>query len=818
MTSTRRSSARKAQRSILESLSPPLPNSAEIAKKESAPKPERDTHTENATSDAVAVKRKKETTDKRKLKIEACHHLIEMAKHEMEDPYRGILDTSPDSNNVWIQCKDAMQSLQSGNAPGVEDNFGISCPCVQTWIQDEVEKKQMAARKSKRRKSSMIRPKAKSKSKKKGNNKSCAEMISVEEDLVESDITGDADNQIPSVVSDEEKSSEVIILDQDDSNVQASYSSDACAAQRKSNQSEKGFIRRNPAKKFTCECDYNPFCMVSLGGVMDDYLNHLLNRCLESTKSGSTFNSDLDETDTAEITNIEQQSKIQIEYDDDSSQGNRKELAGKGPVVVLDSKMDITKIMQIEGRPIETPQQTRIKYKLANDEKSQTVATASDSDNEESVSIDGAVDNSAGQDSTLRKPVFVDVEKIKTHLTSNIITGDGAAEEGIVEELISAIQNWHKSLIYEGNRCDSKGQFTICRPVGIRNLGATCYLNSQLQCLVSNLKFVHGVFNWTKGKGHQQSSQMSIVISRMQSLLARMVYGAQNVVCTDEFASALCLENNEMQDPNEFARLLFDRMHESFQFIPTMKSLLPDIFRGSFQYSTKCMRCKTVSCREEDFMDLNLPIQKPDILSSKKITLEMLLEEYLKPEMMDGDNKYHCDYCEDSCDAERSVAFSSTPQVLNIQLARYVFDLKKFQKRKLMDNILLPRSLHVDKQCGDRVKYILCGVQNHKGTSAYSGHYIAEVMDWTTGAWFEYNDEKVTFLARGPNSSYDPDQSSTTRLKGGNPDAYNLFYIQEQFLRSSVMDQIKLRSTPPSKGIIFETSKERENSFEIFRE
>ena len=91
-------------------------------------------------------------------------------------------------------------------------------------------------------------------------------------------------------------------------------------------------------------------------------------------------------------------------------------------------------------------------------------------------------------------------------------------------------------------------------PPGLRNLGATCYLNSQLQCLAQNLAFVHGLFSWTKptiNTGSEYDRRMATVLSNMQSILGRMRYGPDRVLCTNEFASSLDLNNDEMQDPNE---------------------------------------------------------------------------------------------------------------------------------------------------------------------------------------------------------------------------------------------------------------------------
>ena len=54
-----------------------------------------------------------------------------------------------------------------------------------------------------------------------------------------------------------------------------------------------------------------------------------------------------------------------------------------------------------------------------------------------------------------------------------------------------------------------------------------------------------------------------------------------------------------------------------------------------------------------------------------------------------------------------------------------------------------------------QAKYVLCAVQNHLGNLAHVGHYIANVLDWKTGVWYELNDEDVNILDSGPLSSFE---------------------------------------------------------------
>ena len=88
---------------------------------------------------------------------------------------------------------------------------------------------------------------------------------------------------------------------------------------------------------------------------------------------------------------------------------------------------------------------------------------------------------------------------------------------------------------------------------------------------------------------------------------------------------------------------------------------------------------------------------------------------------------------------------------------------------------------------GNFSDYILCAVQNHLGLSAHGGHYVANVMDWTTGVWYEVNDENVSILEDGPGSSFDPHniigkKSTSQKRVSGSQDAYSLLYVERRYL------------------------------------
>eukprot|EP00970_Alexandrium_tamarense_P013269 scaffold3306_cov287-Alexandrium_tamarense.AAC.1 len=432
---------------------------------------------------------------------------------------------------------------------------------------------------------------------------------------------------------------------------------------------------------------------------------------------------------------------------------------------------------------------------------------------DESGGDDGDVKRKKGQKDEkngIRKSLEVDVDTVTAYVAHYVCGAKGS--NASVASTMQLIQQYHNLLIMKNasqstTTSPDGSQMKISTPPGIRNLGATCYLNSQLQCLVQNLGFLHGLLSW-KPSTNGGSDRMNKVLSNMQSVLARMRAGPESVICTNEFAAALCLENDEMQDPNEESLRQYSQTTEQNR----LDELLPSIFGGTYLYTTKCSDCGTTSERRENFMDISLPIVNCDDDDDTKKTchkdisndvdVKRCLDSYTRPEFLDGDNQYLCSGCNKKNDAVRSLVFERLPPVLNLQLARYVFDYESYNKKKISTKVLLPRTLEVSRASSnsndDKSVYILCAVQNHLGTSAHGGHYVAECLDWMTGLWYEFNDDEVKLLENGPGSSFGEQEAIVGNGEGkkkakvnGSADAFQLYYVEQSYLSRECQSELQ---------------------------
>lgn len=367
-----------------------------------------------------------------------------------------------------------------------------------------------------------------------------------------------------------------------------------------------------------CICDYNPFCVATLGGAMDDMLEQWVN---ERTVTAETQSSDMD----------------------------------TGDVIVLDDA--------IAGEELSSDSSDGAAFEFY---KPKTLELLKE----------------------VRKSTIVDEASIRSYLRKIL---PGLTEVLSIDEGIARIRHWQESLVFT-NPVPSHDEKTtdtevgheikFSTPPGIENLGATCYLNTQLQCLAQNLVFVDGIMSW-RPSTDGEDDRMTSVLALFQDLLLRMTSGPHSIVNTKDFSNALELDHFEQQDPNEFSRLFFDRMHMSFQDGDNNKNLadlLPRLFQGVIAYEITCLVCGTKSKRTEEFMDLNLPIvqrnsaallvqKKVDSFQTKVDTdVQHCLNEYCSDEMLDGENQYHCTNCKDKCDAKRALSFQKLPPVLNVQV------------------------------------------------------------------------------------------------------------------------------------------------------
>ena len=78
-----------------------------------------------------------------------------------------------------------------------------------------------------------------------------------------------------------------------------------------------------------------------------------------------------------------------------------------------------------------------------------------------------------------------------------------------------------------------------------------------------------------------------------------------------------------------------------------------------------------------------------------KKSLEEALKEYIKGEVLEGDNAYFCERCDSKVKAVKRVCLKTLPEILTITIKRFEFDFETMEKRKLNTYCSFPEVLNV---------------------------------------------------------------------------------------------------------------------------
>lgn len=93
---------------------------------------------------------------------------------------------------------------------------------------------------------------------------------------------------------------------------------------------------------------------------------------------------------------------------------------------------------------------------------------------------------------------------------------------------------------------------------------------------------------------------------------------------------------------------MFDAIDVS---MAAQQGALSQLFEGKSESYVKCLKCGNESKREDTYLDLTLPIRNEMGTGVLNSSVEMAIENYIKPEMLTGDNQYFCEVCQSKQDA-----------------------------------------------------------------------------------------------------------------------------------------------------------------------
>ncbi|KAI9721698.1 MAG: hypothetical protein M1828_005066 [Chrysothrix sp. TS-e1954] len=290
---------------------------------------------------------------------------------------------------------------------------------------------------------------------------------------------------------------------------------------------------------------------------------------------------------------------------------------------------------------------------------------------------------------------------------------------------------WHNFVNY-----DSKKETGM---VGLRNQGATCYLNSLLQSLYFTDAFRKAIYQIPTENEHDVRENSAWALQRLYYMLQT----SNDAVSTNELTTSFGWESRqifEQQDVQELSRILMDKMEERMKGTPAEKAL-PNMLVGQMKTYIACINVDYESSRPEDFWDIQLNVR-----GNK--TLDDSFKDYIQVETMDGDNKYFAEG-HGLQDAKKGVIFEKFPEVLHLQLKRFEYNFQADAMTKVYDQYDFPEvwdaSPYLSETADKSEPYIyhLHGVLVHSG-DLNAGHYYAFLKPTRNGDFYRFDDDRVT--------------------------------------------------------------------------
>lgn len=309
----------------------------------------------------------------------------------------------------------------------------------------------------------------------------------------------------------------------------------------------------------------------------------------------------------------------------------------------------------------------------------------------------------------------------------------------------------------------------IPKPVGLNNLGNTCFFNAAVQCLARVMPLTNFIlstnFESQLNPNNPKSSKGRIAHayrSFLQDMSKGSSYGARDP--TDLRRAIIGkfkrFANYGQHDSQELLCSLLDGLHEDMNqshyahgrepspdssiqknsedswSLHKIRNISPivDIFHGVLYSSISCPECLNVEAVHDPFMFLSLDI--PRRFSTVK--LSDCLNSFSQCETLDAKNKWKCEKCGKMVCATKEMGVDKCAKILIVHLKR--FSGEGYFASKIDTSVEYPDFLESSSFAKhDSGRFRLIGAVFHSGGLG-GGHYTSAAVDPASGDWYSFND------------------------------------------------------------------------------
>ncbi|CAN4076240.1 unnamed protein product [Withania somnifera] len=287
---------------------------------------------------------------------------------------------------------------------------------------------------------------------------------------------------------------------------------------------------------------------------------------------------------------------------------------------------------------------------------------------------------------------------------------------------------------------------------GLANLGNTCFLNAVLQCFIHTVPLIEGL----KSNDHATPCDAYLMgfcdICALRELIDASLFSKTGVVSPWKFVNNLnyfssTFHRFQQEDAHEFLQCFLDKLERCCddsrpKDCPTLETdnIVKQAFGGRLVSKLRCCNCDHCSDTYETLIDLSLEIEDVD-------SLDTALDSFTKVEKIeDSEIKFTCEKCKEQVSVEKQLVLDKAPSVAALHLKRFKTDGSLVEKIDKYVSFPLELDLHKyadnNQVDSEEMKYDLCAIIVHIGSSYCSGHYYCIIRS-APNEWYKFDDSTV---------------------------------------------------------------------------